>query len=353
MEFRWEQHTRQALREAEALLSPVSVAWIDTALPPVELLDPSAAIERLLSGLLATPRAAEDTTEESLPLPPSVQTGHEGPSLFPPKARASAPKLRTFAHPSLGARPSEFEAPSPSAFADSLATSQPAPTREIETVRTERHQKVERSTPKPVLGSPRLGVTRMVTELPDLQNLFGAMMAQPLASEPNSDSHASRVTNPSDAARSATSLLESGAAGTRSLPLENTESAPSPRAFEDGRTPLVEPSSSGWQPARLNGPSFRRVAPPLEQPTAVDQQRDPEVPTPMDLHLYTPIDASLPIATPGTSPWMHAEESPSRAMNAVEDPLWEERLFDRFMDRWEDRLREQAIRHSGFTGGLT
>jgi hypothetical protein len=33
------------------------------------------------------------------------------------------------------------------------------------------------------------------------------------------------------------------------------------------------------------------------------------------------------------------------------DPVWEEELFDRFMDRFEERMREQAIRQLGITGG--
>jgi len=35
----------------------------------------------------------------------------------------------------------------------------------------------------------------------------------------------------------------------------------------------------------------------------------------------------------------------------IQDPAWEEVLFDRLLDRWEERLREQSIRHLGFTGG--
>ena len=35
------------------------------------------------------------------------------------------------------------------------------------------------------------------------------------------------------------------------------------------------------------------------------------------------------------------------------DPLREEILLDRLLDRFEERLREQAIRHLGLTGGLT
>ena len=35
------------------------------------------------------------------------------------------------------------------------------------------------------------------------------------------------------------------------------------------------------------------------------------------------------------------------------DPTREDVLLDRLLDRFEERLREQAIRHLGFTGGLT
>jgi hypothetical protein len=35
------------------------------------------------------------------------------------------------------------------------------------------------------------------------------------------------------------------------------------------------------------------------------------------------------------------------------DAAQEEILLDRLFDRLEERLRDQAIRHLGFTGGLT
>jgi hypothetical protein len=38
---------------------------------------------------------------------------------------------------------------------------------------------------------------------------------------------------------------------------------------------------------------------------------------------------------------------------ALPDPAREDVLLDRLLDRFEERLREQAIRHLGFTGGLT
>jgi hypothetical protein len=37
----------------------------------------------------------------------------------------------------------------------------------------------------------------------------------------------------------------------------------------------------------------------------------------------------------------------------LRNPLSEELLLDRLLDRFEERLREQAIRQLGFTGGLT
>jgi hypothetical protein len=37
----------------------------------------------------------------------------------------------------------------------------------------------------------------------------------------------------------------------------------------------------------------------------------------------------------------------------VPDPIRDEILLDRILERFEQRLREQAIRHLGFTGGVT
>ena len=41
------------------------------------------------------------------------------------------------------------------------------------------------------------------------------------------------------------------------------------------------------------------------------------------------------------------------AASTPPDPAREDVLLDRLLDRLEERLREQAIRHLGFTGGLT
>jgi hypothetical protein len=41
------------------------------------------------------------------------------------------------------------------------------------------------------------------------------------------------------------------------------------------------------------------------------------------------------------------------AASVLPDPAREDVLLDRLLDRFEERLREQAIRHLGFTGGLT
>jgi hypothetical protein len=41
------------------------------------------------------------------------------------------------------------------------------------------------------------------------------------------------------------------------------------------------------------------------------------------------------------------------AASTLADPTREDVLLDRLLDRFEERLREQAIRHLGFTGGLT
>jgi hypothetical protein len=48
--------------------------------------------------------------------------------------------------------------------------------------------------------------------------------------------------------------------------------------------------------------------------------------------------------------WTTSDAALTRPM-PFPDPAWEEVLFDRLLDRWEERLREQTIRHLGFTGG--
>jgi hypothetical protein len=40
-------------------------------------------------------------------------------------------------------------------------------------------------------------------------------------------------------------------------------------------------------------------------------------------------------------------------VSPLPDAAREDVLLDRLIDRFEERLREQAIRHLGFTGGLT
>jgi hypothetical protein len=45
--------------------------------------------------------------------------------------------------------------------------------------------------------------------------------------------------------------------------------------------------------------------------------------------------------------------TPDEPVRSLPDPLAEDALIDRVIDRLDERMREQSIRHLGFTGGLT
>src|SRR5262249_25906654 len=113
-----------------------------------------------------------------------------------------------------------------------------------------------------------------------------------------------------------------------------------------------------WLLRSVVAESQRRLNPPSAESaqtahgfTNNDQQRQ----SPYPLRPYT-------VATPpGANRNHHATEAvaepgglrDSDKASTKKDPLGEELLLDRLLDRFEERLREQAIRHLGFTGGLT
>jgi hypothetical protein len=133
--------------------------------------------------------------------------------------------------------------------------------------------------------------TRLVTELSDLQKLFDSVVA-------GSQSATDRV---------ATETAQQG------------ERAPTMQRSVPARAPL-EPIERG-QAVRLER---------VERWRGVGHDGVPVDPT---------TDASVPAA--------------SVAAPRMPDAAQEEILLDRLLDRLEERLRDQAIRHLGFTGGLT
>jgi ABC-type uncharacterized transport system YnjBCD ATPase subunit len=60
-------------------------------------------------------------------------------------------------------------------------------------------------------------------------------------------------------------------------------------------------------------------------------------------HDVVPVDFSASVSVPAAS----------AAVLRILDAAQEEVLLDRLVDRLEERLRDQAIRQLGFTGGLT
>ncbi len=349
MEFRWEQHTRRALKEAEALLSPVSMAWMDASLPSLEVLDPSTAIERLLDSILKAPASADVAPAEAYPAPPPSQVSPANAIYLPPRARTSPTALRTFAHPSLGPHSTEFGAASPSTVGQAATPLTPPGSRDdVGEPQEGPSKKADWPLHKPILDSPRLGVTRMVTELPDLQNLFGALVSRP---SPSEDSHHQTPLEHahSSSVKSAVPQPESPVVTPLESSIAAPEQAPLPRTSNSGSSPAMPLPQQVGQANRLHGPSFRRT----ESQGDADRSPDTRAVERADFPSVSIPDAPRHSLVGSIPSFPHTSAQPSRPTAAMEDPTWEERLFDRFMDLWEDRLREQAIRHTGFTGGLT
>lgn len=70
-------------------------------------------------------------------------------------------------------------------------------------------------------------------------------------------------------------------------------------------------------------------------------------------HLPAPSSSGIPGLHPVSNLLLAlpSDSTSGQVSDLASDPLWEALLFDRMMDRFEERLREQAIRQMGFTGG--
>jgi len=194
----------------------------------------------------------------------------------------------------------------------------------------------------PDLPGPRHAAarsTRLVSGLSELNNLFRSVIDSQSDDRLAPEAARSTAQDESEAARP-TAQDESEAA--RSTAPDESEAARSTaQSFYAGDAPQSADRHEETRPdaaARWTGPGTddaREAA--SGAPFAPRRQ--------VALRANTLASGHAPIDTPFAS-FAGAASTPP-------DPAREDVLLDRLLDRLEERLREQAIRHLGFTGGVT
>ena len=359
MNLSWEREAEKAVRAAQTLFELSDLAWLDAA-HALEFVDPSRAMESVLREVLESgpepdanpafePEAQFEAREPSaLPWPPSVRGTRYAPGVAAKPHSAPAVAARTSSllaredradrrdEPDFGENSSAVSGHARSFIAEPTATHEARPdarhqrtaqpsawiplaeqgtaSREMDptspTVRASLRQdeidpgradappeNSSRTAEETLIPATRLRDApaargmRQVTTLPELQALFRSVVAE---SRSRDDRPPSETPRPLEAARSQR----------RSMP-----------------SPAMPPSSDPGQV--VHAERFAGWSPPAGNDVAVGSRTEPPVP------------------------------STSESAPAMPDPLREEILLDRLLDRFEERLREQAIRHLGLTGGLT
>lgn len=367
----WQREAQAAVRTAAALFDRSGVAWID-AQGVAALADPSQAMEALFRGLIdGSPIAKAAADREA----PAVSAGR-APRARPPQApsmpqasstpqapsrRAGTPPPAPFAagFGSIGAEaPAAPAAPHTDSPEDSQAS--PAPPR--------RDSLRSAVPPAPRSTLPdRFVVDRPAAEASD--ELARRMtLHRPPATPPSGGTGASK-TRPLGRIAPASLPTEAPAgaatdAGTRQLttPAElqglfravvaesRSAAIPAPAATE------TISDASGERPVPPTPPSRSRSLHLVrsDEPRAIDR-----APSPIDVAAdEAPHADAIGAASAVVAGNAAADRSralpPSLVQNfaAAADPVDEEVLLDRLLDRFEERMREQAIRHFGFTGGL-
>lgn len=111
---------------------------------------------------------------------------------------------------------------------------------------------------------------------------------------------------------------------------------------------LFESLLAGRRPAdtQAAAPAGTRSEAPVaaegEPPGAAGRHRD-----------LSPASLAEAAPAPRAAPLTRADWPATAALTPADPTDDDVLLLDRLLDRWEERLREQAIRHLGFTGGLT
>jgi hypothetical protein len=383
MSLPWDQETATALRAAQAVLAPADLAWFEAAHASA-FLDPAAAMERIFGELLgddAAPAADADLEPESIatmrrrephvterapaepaarpafPSAPARRVARDphprSPSIRPyrPFARDDAPvHARSLDAPaSAGAvhrEPSKPSAtpdasPEPIARAGAPIAEQRATDREL----------VSRADDRP--GSN--GIRRALAAAdPPAQRGMARTVDQPLA--PGARAAEPERSSPHQAAAPGTRLV-SGLSELNNLFRSVIESQ-----SDDRPAPQPAPSRAQHETGAAQPPAeFGDTAEPNEiiRPDTVRRSGPP-----ID-HAHE-AGFRAPSAAPGRQVAFRAETPPAAGhapldtfasfagtASTLPDAAREDVLLDRLLDRFEERLREQAIRHHGFTGGLT
>ncbi|HTT38614.1 MAG TPA: hypothetical protein VMH32_13205 [Burkholderiales bacterium] len=359
MNLSWEQEADKAVRMAQALFELSDLAWLDAG-RALEFVDPSRAMEGVLLELLE--RAAEPSTEPALALLPRLEA----------RAPIAAPAA-------LAANSSVHDAAS-----DDVETSKSAPMAAPRTFSLlARQVRNERS------GEP--GAGENIASVPERERDAGAARYD-VSTEPTParDERRSRTAEPDvvpvpreDASDPRVMRMSSRAVhpprsrGEIGFGGVGTAAGRSWKTAEEARVPATQlreaPAAGGVRQvstlpelqalfrslvaedqarddpsssARPQAPERRSPPPP---PTPLSY--DPGPATQVDLHSGWPRPAGkdAPVALSAQLP---VPTGPQPALAPL-DPLREEILLDRLLDRFEERLREQAMRHLGFTGGLT
>jgi hypothetical protein len=167
----------------------------------------------------------------------------------------------------------------------------------------------ERAGPRPAPAS----ATRLIAGLSELNNLFRSVVESQSDDRPVPRHARPNLQDASEATRPAT-----------------------PDEFGDAADPqvVIRPDAA----ERASGPRKDSAHEAAIAPSAAPGRH-------VAFHVATP-------AAPGHAP-LDTLASFAGAASTLPDATREDVLLDRLLDRFEERLREQAIRHLGFTGGLT
>jgi hypothetical protein len=394
----WDQEAAKALRVARAVLAPADMAWFEAAHAPA-FPDPSAAMERTFGQLLgsdAEPVSSTEIEPEAIgPMPRrEPHVGERAPAAGSAARPSSTPARRIARNPQ--ARSSVTIRPHRPVARDDQ--SDPVHARDVDPAATD----------SPVTGRPAAKSGAVSGAKPD-----AVPGAWPDAAPGAWPEHVAKPGSPVPMERGTSWSDPSPLVEDRSNESRPARVAADPESFRDtarhdddrqviahggGAADLPHPRPAAARSTRLvSGLSelnnlFRsvidnqaddRLAAETARPAAQIEHAD-AAPRPAARHevirpeafpasRWTGPGADQAHETSFAAPSAHAErqvglraDTPSvpspietpfasfaGAASVLPDPTREDVLLDRLLDRFEERLREQAIRHLGFTGGLT